>query len=232
MHTAICIVFGKHDWRKSIGLIYTEQTIFCKESSADICGNGTGRNNTGLPDDLKTGIENLSGFSMDNVKVHYNSYKPAKLQAFAYTQGTDIHVASRQERYFPHEAWLVVRQMQGRINPTMQINGVKINDNAALEHEADVMGRMAIQRKRSSIYPMPANNFQAAQPVQRKLIFKGKNQDSSFKVIYNANTAELDEYTDTDGKIKQISQQDKFLLEYEKQHTHLKPAERQNKSEQ
>ena len=64
------------------------------------------------------------------------------------------------------------------------------------------------------------------------MIFKGKNQDSSFKVIYNANTAELDEYTDTDGKIKQISQQAKFLLEYEKQHMYLKPAERQNKSEQ
>lgn len=130
MHTAICIVFGKHDWRKSIGLIYTGQTIFCKESSADICGNGTGRNNTGLPDDLKTGIENLSGFSMDNVKVHYNSYKPAKLQAFAYTQGTDIHVAFGQERHLPHEAWHVVQQMQGHVNPTMQINGVKIIVNA------------------------------------------------------------------------------------------------------
>jgi hypothetical protein len=37
-------------------------------------------NNTGLPDNLKSGIENLSGFSMDDVKVHYNSEKPAQLQ--------------------------------------------------------------------------------------------------------------------------------------------------------
>ncbi|MDO8991413.1 MAG: hypothetical protein Q7U83_00020 [Daejeonella sp.] len=28
-------------------------------------------NNTGLPDNLKSGIENLSGYSMDEVKVHY-----------------------------------------------------------------------------------------------------------------------------------------------------------------
>ena len=36
-------------------------------------------NNTGLPDNLKHGIESLSGMSMDNVKVHYNSAKPAQL---------------------------------------------------------------------------------------------------------------------------------------------------------
>jgi hypothetical protein len=35
------------------------------------------RNQTGLPDQLKTGIESLSGMSMDSVKVHYNSTKPA-----------------------------------------------------------------------------------------------------------------------------------------------------------
>ena len=34
-------------------------------------------NNTGLPDRLKSGIEQLSGYSMDDVKVHYNSPKPA-----------------------------------------------------------------------------------------------------------------------------------------------------------
>ncbi len=50
-------------------------------------------NNTGLPDNLKSGIESLSGYSMDNVKVHYNSDKPAQLNAHAYAQGTDIHVA-------------------------------------------------------------------------------------------------------------------------------------------
>lgn len=97
-------------------------------------------NNTGLPDNLKTGIENLSGYSMDDVKVHYNSDKPAQLQALAYTQGTDIHVAPGQEKHLPHEAWHVIQQKQGRVQPTMQLQGINVNDNEGLEKEADVMG--------------------------------------------------------------------------------------------
>jgi len=49
-------------------------------------------NKTGLPDNLKLGVENLSGLSLGDVKVHYNSDKPAQLQALDYAQGTDIHV--------------------------------------------------------------------------------------------------------------------------------------------
>lgn len=97
--------------------------------------------NTGLPDDLKSGIENLSGYSMDDVKVHYNSDKPAQLNAHAYAQGTDIHLASGQEKHLPHEAWHVVQQKQGRVQPTMQMQDkVTINDDTGLEKEADVMG--------------------------------------------------------------------------------------------
>ena len=98
--------------------------------------------NTGLPNQLKTGIENLSGYAMDDVKVHYNSGKPAQLQAHAYTQGTDIHVAPGQEKHLPHEAWHVVQQKQGRVKPTVQqMKGkVNVNDDAGLEREADVMG--------------------------------------------------------------------------------------------
>jgi hypothetical protein len=102
------------------------------------------KNNTGLPDNLKTGIENLSGFSMDDVKVHYNSDKPAQLNALAYAQGNNIHVAAGQEKHLPHEAWHVVQQKQGRVNATMQMKGIAINDDSALEKEADVMGRKAL----------------------------------------------------------------------------------------
>ncbi|HAA20749.1 MAG TPA: hypothetical protein DCP28_19025, partial [Cytophagales bacterium] len=56
----------------------------------------------GLPAQLKAGIENLSGRPMDDVKVHYNSDKPAQLQAHAYAQGTDIHLAPGQEKHLPH----------------------------------------------------------------------------------------------------------------------------------
>jgi hypothetical protein len=101
-------------------------------------------NRTGMPDHLKAGVESLSGLSLDNVSVHYNSEQPAQLNALAYAQGTDIHVAPGQEQHLPHEAWHVVQQAQGRVQPTMQLNaGVPVNDDAGLEREADVMGGRA-----------------------------------------------------------------------------------------
>lgn len=104
-------------------------------------------NRTGLPDSLKAGIENLSGISMDDVRVHYNSPKPAQLQALAYTKGTEMHVAPGQAKHLPHEAWHVVQQKQGRVMPTMQFGGNFINDNPVLEREADFMGAKAVQGK-------------------------------------------------------------------------------------
>ncbi|MEH2002855.1 MAG: DUF4157 domain-containing protein [Nostoc sp.] len=102
-------------------------------------------NKTGMPDALKAGVESLSGYSLDDVRVHYNSPKPAQLQALAYTQKTEIHVASGQEEHLPHEAWHVVQQAQGRVKPTMQMKGkVNVNDDASLEREADVMGTKAM----------------------------------------------------------------------------------------
>ena len=81
-------------------------------------------NETGMPDGLKSGIENLSGMSMDGVNVHYNSSKPAELQALAYTQGTDIHVGPGQQEHLPHEAWHVAQQKEGRVKPEQVVNGL------------------------------------------------------------------------------------------------------------
>ena len=103
-------------------------------------------NSTGLPADLKLGLENLSGYSMDDVKVHYNSDQPAQLQAHAYTQGTNIHLGSGQEKHLPHEAWHVVQQKQGRVKSTLQMKGgVSVNSDVGLESEADFMGWKALQ---------------------------------------------------------------------------------------
>ena len=124
-------------------------------------------NNTGLPNMLKSGIENLSGLSMDDVKVHYNSAKPGQLQAHAFAQGTDIHMAPGQEQHLPHEAWHVVQQKQGRVKPTMQVrDGVAVNDDQGLESEADLMGAKAVtagvaQKKKNNDMPgSPINHRQ------------------------------------------------------------------------
>ena len=124
-------------------------------------------NNTGLPDSLKSGVEQLSGISMDDVKVNYNSAKPAQLHAHAYAQGKDIHVAPGQEKHLPHEAWHVAQQKQGRVQATKQLKGkVPVNDDKGLENEADVMGAKAVAQGKL---------IKIANPVQRKKVNKATN---------------------------------------------------------
>ena len=125
------------------------------------------KNNTGLPDQLKSGIESLSGYAMDDVKVHRNSDKPAQLNAHAYAQGTDIHLASGQEKHLPHEAWHVVQQKQGRVKPTLQMKGkVNVNDDEGLEKEADVMGAKAAQNSEEKT---------SEKPLQKKSLLSTSN---------------------------------------------------------
>jgi hypothetical protein len=98
-----------------------------------------------LPDNVRSGIETLSGLSLGDVEVHYNSALPARFHALAYTRGRAIHVAPGQERHLPHEAWHVVQQAQGRVAPTTQMkSGVPVNNDRKLEREADVMGERAL----------------------------------------------------------------------------------------
>lgn len=102
------------------------------------------KNKTGLSDQLKSGMESISGMSLEDVKVHRNSDKPAQLHAHAYAQGTDIHLGPGQEKHLPHELGHVVQQKQGRVQPTVQMKGqVAINDSTYLEKEADVLGAKA-----------------------------------------------------------------------------------------
>ena len=127
-------------------------------------------NNTGMPDGLKSGIETLSGFSMDSVRVHYNSDKPKQLRALAYAQGTDIHIGPGQEKHLPHEAWHVVQQQQGRVQATTQLKGTPVNDDQGLESEADMMGAKAMQLKAAHDSGCCCNNCspQSAPPAQLK----------------------------------------------------------------
>jgi Domain of unknown function (DUF4157) len=99
----------------------------------------------GLPDPLRSGIEALSGVSMDGVRVHYNSPHPASIGALAYARGREIHLGRGQEEHLPHEAWHLVQQAQRRVEPTMEImDQTPINADTDLEREADVMGVRAL----------------------------------------------------------------------------------------
>lgn len=149
-------------------------------------------NKTGMPDNLKSGIENLSGMSMDHVKVHYNSSQPAQLNALAYAQGSDIHIGPGQEKHLPHEAWHVVQQAQGRVQATTQMKGaVPVNDDPGLEHEADVMGEKALNA--------------GHQPVQKKnamSVVAGPYQLRSDKRVEDGAREHYDDIWGTLSKIK------------------------------
>lgn len=97
-----------------------------------------------LPDDLRAGAEALSGVSLDQVQVHFNSGRPAQLGALAFAQGSSIHLAPGQEQHLPHEVWHVVQQAQGRVPATLQAKGLDLNDDQELEREADAIGALML----------------------------------------------------------------------------------------
>lgn len=110
------------------------------EDDQDLGGSGGG---VGLPQNLKQGLEQLSGFAMDDVKVHYNSSKPAAFQAEAFARGSHIFLGKGAENHLAHEAWHVVQQKQGRVQATGVVRGARVNQDGGLEKEADEMGGKA-----------------------------------------------------------------------------------------
>jgi hypothetical protein len=113
-----------------------------------------------LPAPLKRGIESLAGLSLDGVTVHYGSSRPGQVGAAAFAQGRDIHLGPGQDHHLPHEAWHVVQQAQGRVAATARASGGQpVNDDLALELEADAMGAKAMAAR-------PAAPTRAAQGDQ------------------------------------------------------------------
>jgi hypothetical protein len=147
-------------------------------------------NLTGIPDNMKSRFENLSGFSFDDVRVHYNSGKPAQLQALAYTQGNQVYVAPGQEKHLGHELGHVVQQKEGRVTPTTNLNGFAVNDNVSLEREADNYG--TIQRKQ-----VPGSNQDAIQ---------GNHSQNNGDIIQRTPAAENTGLTDAEFVDEVISQ--------------------------
>ncbi len=159
-------------------------------------------NETGLPDNVKSGVEHLSGISLGDVKVHYNSPKPAQLQAHAYAQGTDIHVASGQEKHVPHEAWHVVQQKQGRVQANTQLKGnVPVNDDAGLETEADVMGAKAVAQGKMLSNITQTKTVFSSGVAQRAVIQLNKEEDAA---NINVNVAEEEHQMDAKNEAKGI----------------------------
>lgn len=108
-------------------------------------------NRTGMPDEVKTQMEDSFGTDFSGVRVHPDSSMAPEVGALAYTQGTDIHFAPGQfkpdttagQQLLGHELTHVIQQSEGRVQPTTEVNGMPVNDDVSLETEADIMGQQS-----------------------------------------------------------------------------------------
>lgn len=106
-----------------------------------------------IPAPLRTQMESAFQANFANVRIHEGNHV-GSVGAIAYTQGNHVHFAPGQfnpntqagKALLGHELGHVVQQRQGRVKPTTQVNGLPVNDQPALEQEADTLGQKAAQR--------------------------------------------------------------------------------------
>lgn len=150
-------------------------------------------NVTGIPDAIKTRFENLSGFSFDDVRVHYNSDRPAQLRALAYTQGNQVYIAPGQEKHLGHELGHVVQQKQGLVTADGRINGMPVNRSERLEALADHPFSPAASAApvpcAGSTYPVQM--MKAAQKQIEGITHAVKPRQSPRSLLYGLETREL-----------------------------------------
>lgn len=159
-----------------------------RRASRSTASTGSGRTTGGspLPPHLKAGVEALSGLSMDHVRVHRSSPRPALMQADALAQGREIHLGPGQERFLAHEAWHVVQQAQGRV--PLAAPRSRIVDDPALEREADAMAARILAVPRTppvaDVAP-PAPRVSSAAPVQlgRRKKLTPKQEESRQRLL-------------------------------------------------
>ena len=186
---------GNQAVQRLMDRIHNENGSKSEDKTKEIQSISGGNSSSGLPIQLKEGLESLSNIDLSDVQVHYNSNKPKDVGALAYTQGNNIHIAPGHEKFLPHEGWHSVQQKQGRVKPTLQMKtGVLVNDNEGLEKEADVMGRRAerevsqsrtLQLKKSSKLSLYTGNViqkkDTASKIGKKVIYN--QQTKNYKII-------------------------------------------------
>jgi hypothetical protein len=108
-----------------------------------------------MPTEVQAKMEGSFGTDFSSVRIHEGPRSQA-LGARAYTQGNQLHFAPGEyqpgsesgQALLGHELAHVVQQRQGRVQATTQAKGVGVNDDSALEREADEMGARAARGER------------------------------------------------------------------------------------
>ena len=89
----------------------------------------------GLPSDLKSEAQRKSGCDLSNVKVYYNSMRPAHYQAAGIAQKDTIYLAPFHDNKLKHEVAHIIQQKQNII-PDSNASGSVVS-NQRLEQEAE-----------------------------------------------------------------------------------------------
>lgn len=122
-----------------------------RESPVDKVGTAERPSESRVPGALLQSMEHVLGHGLSDVRVHVDSAAASTLGALAYTQGREVHFAPGQyqpqslsgRRLIAHEFTHVKQQAEGRVDATSHAMGVPINDDPALEREADSLGSRA-----------------------------------------------------------------------------------------
>ena len=145
-------------------------------------------NVTGIPTQMKLDFERRSGLSFDDVRVHYNSDKPRKIGALAYTQIPQVHIGPGQERHLRHELGHVVQQKRGIVRPNRKSPmGIPINTDPALEYQADLLDYGVSTSVKHEYTPQahPVRIF-GESVLQAKHVFESKEEiDDHFHTTVN-----------------------------------------------
>lgn len=129
-----------------------------------------------LPTAARAQMEAAFGVDFSAIRIHEDGAAD-DVDAHAYAQGTDIHFApgrfdpnsSEGLALLGHELTHVVQQSQGRVQATLQTKSASINDDSALEREADALGSAAARGEQVNTGAGASATSPATAAVQRKV---------------------------------------------------------------
>ncbi|MCF2219895.1 DUF4157 domain-containing protein [Chryseobacterium sp. PS-8] len=127
-------------------------------SANDSYENQSEKCNGNIPENIKNEMEYSFNSNFSDVILKENSTQAKNLNAIAFAQGNEIHFASsfnphsnQSKEILGHELAHVIQQRSGIVNASHQEQGFNINDDYALENEADAAGRKAANGEKAML---------------------------------------------------------------------------------
>jgi hypothetical protein len=131
-----------------------------------------------MPGGVRAKMEDALGADFSDVRVQPGSVHALQLQAAAFTQGSEIHVApgywapetSQGQRLLGHELGHVLQQRAGRVAMTARLGGTGLNDDPALEREAHAYGTRAVSGRGGPVEGMAGGGAESITATQSAVI--------------------------------------------------------------